>query len=193
MITLTTSGKDLEIAAKMISDGKVIAYPATGVYGFTCNALDKDAMKRVEKIKGRDSAKKFIIMVNRDNAKRYGKINPTAEKIIDKYWPGLVSIIVEKKGTIPDYITKENVCLSALNDITEFLTRRLELPLITTSANFSGEEACTKPEEIGEKFSKLVDGRIVQEGKLKGKPSTIVDTTTTPYSVVRQGHVEVKV
>jgi len=186
MIILNASGKDLEKAAGMILEGKIIAYPATGVYGFTCNALEMKAVERIIEIKGRDSA-------NKDNAGKYGKINPVAGKIIKKYWPGLVSIIVEKKKTIPDYITKDKVCLSALNNITEFLTRKLELPLITTSANFSGEEACKNKEEIEEKFSDLIDGMIVQEEKLRGKPSTIVDTTTTPYAIVRQGYVEVKV
>ena len=193
MIILTTSKKDLEKAADMISNGKVIAYPATGVYGLTCNALDKKAVERVIAIKGRDSAKKFIIMVNCENAAKYGKLNPTAKKIISKYWPGLVSVIVEKKKPIPYYISKDKVCLSALNSITEFLTRKLDLPLITTSANFSGEKACTTSREIINKFSEIVDGVITTDEALKGKPSTIVDATTNPYSIVRQGFVEVKI
>ncbi len=193
MIILNASGEDLEKAAEMIREGKVIAYPATGVYGFTCNALDMKAVERITKIKGRDSVKKFIIMTNKDDAGKYGKMNPVAGKIIKKYWPGLVSIIVEKKKTIPDYITKDKVCLSALNEITEFLTRSLKLPLITTSANFSGEESCKTKKEIEEKFSDLIDGMIIQKEKLKGKPSTIVDTTTMPYALVRQGYIEVKV
>lgn len=181
-------------AAKVLIEGGIIGYPTETVYGIGCNALDAAAVDRIYDLKGRDRSKAMIVIAGdilqvRELVK---DIPPAAEKLIDNFWPGPLTIIfdaVEKvaavfrsgHNTIAVRIPDSRICLS--------LIRQTGFPLISTSANPSGEPPATTAEEVAAAFGNQLD-LIIDGGPTPSRtPSTVVDVTRTPVRIVRQGAV----
>lgn len=158
--------------AEEIEKGAVFIYPTDTIYGLGCDATNDSAVKRIREIKGRET-------------KPFSVIAPTKEwitqnceaKELEKL-PGPYTLILKQKN--PKAASQQTTTgLETLGVripkhwITE-IVKELGKPIITTSVNTIGQPFATKLEEL-QKFN--VDF-IIYEGEKKGKPSTIIDTTT---------------
>jgi L-threonylcarbamoyladenylate synthase len=183
------SGINIKTASEILSAGGLVISPTDSVYGLFCNALDEHAVDRVKEVKDRDAAKPLQVAVRKEDAGEYGVITPEARAIIEHFWPGDVNIIVKKRN-IPDFISKDTVCLTChSNPVARKLVELSRKPLVSTSANFSGEPAPSTPEEIDVKLAEMVD-IVLDGGQTKNsRPNTIVDTTVKPARIVRKGAV----
>jgi len=180
----------LRKAVEIVKHGGLIIAPTDSVYGLFCNALDEKAVSRVKFVKSRERDKPLQIAVRKNDAWQYGVITRDAEALMERFWPGNVNIIVQKKNTVPDYVSKETVCMTChANDIARRLVALSGLPLVSTSANFSGEAAPTNAGEVSKELIELVD-IVLDAGETKNKKlNTIVDASKTPAVVVREGSV----
>jgi len=177
-------------AVEVLNRGGLVIAPTDSVYGLFCNALDGKAVGRIKDVKGRDKDKPLQVAVRKRDAGKYGVIKPAAEKVIKRFWPGDVNIIVRKRSIIPDFISKETVCLTChSNPVARKLVELTRKPLVSTSANFSGEKPPVSVGEINAKLAELVD-LVIDGGETKNrKPNTILDTTVEPARIVRRGSV----
>ena len=94
---------DLDIVIKTLKeDGKVVAIKTDTVYGLVCNAFDKSATDKIYHIKNRESRKPLSIFVKSiDEVKKYvdeANLTSFVKRIMEKYWPGALTIIFKKKG-----------------------------------------------------------------------------------------------
>lgn len=178
-------------AAEAIKQGGTVAFPTETVYGLGANALDSEAVKKIFKAKGRPQDNPLIIHVASKDIKDYVKeVTPIAKKIIDKFWPGPLTIILEKKSIIPN---ETSAGLSTIgvrmpnDDIALALIEESGVPIAAPSANISGRPSPTDINRCIEDLDGRVDYIIGGERSNYGVESTILDLTSKPPLILRPG------
>ena len=128
---------------KILKNGGVIAFVTDTVWGLGCLPSSKEGVDKIYEIKGRDKSKPLILMSNNaDNLLPYiNKLSDKSKMLIDKYFPGALTIVSEKSDKTPDYITsgKNTVGIRVPNN--NFFKQLCSVidghVLATTSANLS--------------------------------------------------------
>ncbi len=174
----SVDSKALSEAADVLRKGGVVIYPTETVYGLGAGIFSEEAVERVYAIKGREKEKPLSIALSGvSEIERYAHIRGAGYdglapmEFIKKNLPGPVTVVLEKKHTVPNYISKRTVGIR----VPEYacVRRLIELagPITSTSANVSGEPAPKTPDEI------RVDADLVLDaGKCRqGKPSKVID------------------
>jgi len=182
--------KSLKEAVEILRRGGIIVYPTETCYGIGCDATNKKAVNDIYKIKKREKRKQMTIIVSSLNMiKKYGIITKKNERIIKKFMPGPLSIIVRKKDE--SFLSKNKDTLAfriSINKIANELVRKLKKPIISTSANITRKKPIYKINKIIRIFNKKVD-MIINVGDLKKiNPSTILDMTKNGI-IIRHGPV----
>lgn len=172
-------GTNLSKAKRLLESSKVIAIPTETVYGLAANAFDLHALKKLFAIKKRPHAKPFVVQTHSlEKVTHLVKcIPPKAQKLMQAFWPGPLTLLLEKKSCIPDLVTagSNTVGIRIPNhSITLQLLQNLSFPLAVPSANLSGHISPTTPQhvykELGNKIPYILDG-----GKCRlGFESTII-------------------
>lgn len=180
--------KKIKRAAKAIHEGGLVAFPTETVYGIAANVLDRKAIDRLYRIKGRPKHKPFTIHIADLNIiNRMGcDITKDAEALINRYWPGPLTIILksERGQKIGFRMPANKVALE--------LIRMAKVPVAAPSANLSGK---VPPKNASDVLRQL-DGRIdilLDAGPVEiGVESTVVDMTARPVKILREGAISRK-
>lgn len=178
------------------NDG-VIAFVTDTVWGLGCLPTSKCAIEKIYEIKKREAQKPLILMSNDiENLKPYVKEVPlSAQSLIEKHFPGALTLVLQKSEQTPDYITSgfDTVGIRVPNngvfqEITEFITGHV---LATTSANLSHEPSAKDYEQAVENMGNKVDLVIEDFGQVcKGLESTVALVLSDEIKILRQGAVE---
>lgn len=178
-------------AAEIIRKGGIVAFPTETVYGLGADALNKDAVKKIFEAKGRPQDNPLIIHVASKNIDAYVKEIPkVAMELVNKFWPGPLTIILKKKDIIPDLTS---ACLDSIgirmpsNEIAQKLIELSNTTIAAPSANISGRPSPTDVERCIEDLDGKVDFILGGEHSEVGVESTIVDCTVDPPLVLRPG------
>lgn len=181
----------LEDLLKLDITNKVICFPTDTVYGVGCKIDDLDSIKRIFEMKKRDGKKPLAILcTNKSQIEKYVKINDEKTiTLMDKYWPGALTIIFEKTNLIDDEITCGKNTVAFRSPDSEISQRILETfgLMPTTSVNFSGMKELNSVDEIEEAFSDYIDYIVTDNQPLSKTPSTIYDSISS--KVVRVGKI----
>ncbi len=165
---------------------KTIIFPTDTVYGVACLLDDKVGIEKIYNMKKRDHGKPIAVLVSSVNeVENIGIINDNIRSLY-KYWPGALTIIVNRKNsnnTIALRIPNSSISL----DILSYFG-----PMHTTSVNYSGEKEINDINEIYDKFHKYCDYLVIDKQEFSSIPSTIVDCTNDEYKVIRQGSIVIK-
>lgn len=188
---INTDIRFIEEAGKVIRNGGTVAFPTETVYGLGANALDDEAVRKIFIAKGRPQDNPLIIHVSTKEISELVKDVPAvAQKIIDKFWPGPLTVILEKKDIIPN-VTSANLNTIGIrmpnSEIALKLIELAERPIAAPSANISGRPSPTEVERCVEDLNGRVDYIIGGESSDIGVESTIVDCTVNPPLVLRPG------
>ncbi|MDB5129240.1 L-threonylcarbamoyladenylate synthase [Mucilaginibacter sp.] len=167
-------------ALKIIQDGGIILYPTDTIWGIGCDATNTDAVKKIYELKQREESKSMIILVDIDN-KLQSYINEVpdiayelieyAENPLTLVMPGAKNIspaLIAEDGSVGIRVTSHPFC--------QQLIQRLRKPLVSTSANISGQPS---PEYFSKIDQDIIDGvdyvvDIDQYSTEIKKPSTIM-------------------
>ena len=183
----------IEKAADIIKNGGLVAFPTETVYGLGANALDADASKKIYEAKGRPSDNPLIAHIaSLDTLDEIVKdVSYVAKKLIDKFWPGPMTLIFNKKPHVPDSTTGGLDTLAVRfpsNKIAMELIKKSGVPIAAPSANTSGKPSPTKGEHVIEDLDGKVD-MILDGGEVGlGLESTIIDVTDKP-TILRPGFI----
>lgn len=192
METKIITGKNLNEAAKMIAAGELVAVPTETVYGLACSGLDAQAVEQVYEVKGRPEVKPLALMLHKGAAvtKYCSAVPKQARVLMDKFWPGPLTIVLNSKDIVPDIVRAggKTVALRCPDHpLTQALLNKAKLPFAAPSANPSGEKSPVTAQEVlgyfDGKISAVVDGG---ECGL-GTESTIIDMSCAPYKILRRG------
>jgi len=184
----------ISLFANMLADGKTVIFPTETVYGLGANALDEDAATKIYQAKGRPSDNPLLVHVadKEDVYDLVENIDDRAKLLMDKFWPGPLTIVFKKKAIIPDRTSGglDTVAIRMPSDqVARDLIRRAGVPIAAPSANISGRPSPTKPEHIIRDMDGRVDGILVGGPCNYGVESTIVDLSDDIAMVLRPGSV----
>ena len=193
-LTNTTNYIKLKQPAKIIWNGGIVLFPTETVYGIGTNGLDSNAVKRLYEIKQRPLNKPISLLVN-----SLDMVNKVAENITDleyalmkNFFPGPLTIILNKKSIVPDIVTANSGTVGVRMPANEIAIKLIEcsgVPLATPSANISGKPSGTDLKDIMIDFNGKVDF-FIDDGPSKiGLASTIVQVTNGVPHILRQGSI----
>lgn len=186
--------KTAEITAEILKNGGVVVYPTDTLYGLGANAFNKNAVTKIQEIKKQDRNKPISVIVKDIKmARRIACIDLKVEKILNRIWPGPVTVVLRKKDIIPYILTGYGETVAVRipdNKFISELMRKIDFPVTTTSANISGEKNLLKPEEIIKKLGKKNPSPdlFINAGEIKNPiASTIIDLTAPIPKIIRMG------
>lgn len=173
-----------------LKQGGVIAYPTDTIYGLGCDIFNKKGVKKIYQIKQRDPRKPFsFICADLSDVANYAQVSNFAFKIMKRYLPGPYTFVLEASRIVPDTLTTRQKTVGIRipdNAIALAIVHELGHPIVTTSANLSGEEAHCNPDLIEEEIGKQLD-MVIDGGILLGEPSTVISLIDDQVEVLRQG------
>ncbi len=184
----------IEEAAGAIKKGGVVLFPTRSLYGLAADAFSEESVDRVYRIKKRSPDKPLLVLV-KNRAAVYGLVRdvpPAAEVIMEKIWPGRITIVFKAAGSLPGNLTAGTGKIGIRvpgHAVASALVKSLDTPITGTSANISNEEGCARVSELD---TGLADGLdlILDAGTLHGGTgSTVVDVTADPPVILREGAV----
>ena len=185
---------EIKRQAKLLSEGKTVIFPTETVYGLGANALDEDAVKKIYEAKGRPSDNPLIVHIY-DKEEVYNlaeNINEKAKTIMDKFWPGPITIILNKKDIVP-YRTSGGLETVAIRMPSHLIAREIikeaGVPIAAPSANISGRPSPTKADHVYEEMNGRVSGIVLGGDCNFGLESTVLDVTTENPMILRPGSI----
>lgn len=194
-IDVNKPDKDLiAVFASMLASGKTVIFPTETVYGLGANALDEEAAAKIYQAKGRPSDNPLLVHVadKEDVYDLVENIDDRAKLLMDKFWPGPLTIVFKKKAIIPDRTSGglDTVAIRMPSDqVARDLIRQAGVPIAAPSANISGRPSPTKPEHIIRDMDGRVDGILVGGPCDYGVESTIIDLSEDLAMVLRPGSI----
>ena len=183
---------DIERAVAILRDGGLVAYPTDTVYGLAALPTDDRAVARLFEAKKRalDRAVPLLIASPADVALVVDEVPEIARRLMRTFWPGALTIVFRTAADFRSTAVDRTVALRVPDHPTpRELARLLGAPITGTSANVSGEPDPLTAEDVRSQLGDTVD-LVIDGGRCAGgRPSTVVDCTTEPPRVLREGAV----
>ncbi|KXS41461.1 MAG: translation factor SUA5 [Methanolobus sp. T82-4] len=185
-------GEIIEEAAAIIKEGGTVAFPTETVYGLGADALNPVAVEKIFEAKGRPADNPLIVHVaSKEDVGDLAKHIPEkAYVLMDKFWPGPLTLILQRKEIVPDITTGEldTVALRMPdNRIALELIRVSGRPLAAPSANLSGKPSPTTADHVVADLSGRIDAVIDAGAVNVGVESTVIDMSSEPPAILRPG------
>jgi tRNA threonylcarbamoyl adenosine modification protein (Sua5/YciO/YrdC/YwlC family) len=186
--------RHIQKVVEVLNEGGVIIYPTDTVYGIGCDISKSRAIERIARIKGVRLEKSNFSFICHDlsHLSVYTRhINNSTFKLIKRNLPGPFTFILEANGNVPRIFKNKKKTVGIRipnNNIPLEIVRELGNPILTTSIHDTDQviDYTTDPELIYENMGHLVD-LVIDGGYGKNVPSTVVDCTTFPYAILREG------
>lgn len=175
----------------VIQKGGIVAFPTETVYGVGIHFDDEEALERLMEAKNRDYSKAITLMVaDKADISQYAYISPQAQKMINQFMPGMITLIFKKKESVRDSMTNGKSTIGIRIPDSEFVLSLLKKvgPMLVTSANLSQHSNTTSTQEV----LNQLDGRIdlVVDGKTSDNiASTVVDVSQDEIKILRAGKI----
>ena len=186
--------KEIKKQSELLKEGKTVIFPTETVYGLGANALDENAVSKIYEAKGRPSDNPLIVHIydKKQVSDLAQDINKNAEIIMEKFWPGPITIILKKKDIVP-MRTSGGLNTVAIrmpsNPIAKALLEEAKLPVAAPSANISGRPSPTRAKHVYEEMNNRVDGIILGGDCIFGLESTVLDLTNNIPTILRPGSI----
>lgn len=188
-------GDKVQQAVEILNQGGIIIYPTDTAFGIGCRMDDEKAVERLFSIRRRPESQPTPVLVDSIGmAEEYLTDIPkeVREKLIDKYWPGALTIILHSiEVKVPELVRGGTNTLGVRmpnHEIALAIIEGIGVPLVGPSANFHGESTPYMSEDIKSEIKKMVDFVVPGECPVK-QPSTVIDCTVKPWKIIRQGAV----
>lgn len=163
--------------ATLLKEGKIGILPSDTIYGMS-GVIGEETSEKIYKAKNRPENKRLIVLMDTEALKHSDLIVPEA---LFSLWPAPLTAILSSRidgSTTAVRVPKDEFLLSLIKE---------SGPIYSTSANLSGTPALNSFEKIYSVFSDRVDFIVKREGKEDALSSTLIDATSVPFKVIRQG------
>lgn len=174
--------------------GGIIAFPTDTFYGLGADPFNSTALEKIYRIKARSEDKPLLVLAAslEQAAGLYTRISPEAQILIEHFWPGPLTLLLEASTDLPRPLTGGSHKIGLRipgNELTRKLLLDLGFSLTAPSANLSGAESPKTAEDVARSIGEHVDLIVDGGTTLGGKPSTLLDTTVSPPAIIREGAV----
>ncbi len=192
MKLLEATSENINLSVNILKSGGLVAFPTETVYGLGADGLNSLAVSKIFEVKQRPTFNPLILHVS-----SIEMLNEIAEfsgdkifKVIDKFWPGPLTLILKKKNIVPYIVTSglETVAVRMPNNNTALeLIEKLGRPIAAPSANSFSRLSPTKAEHVAKQLGEKVD-IILDGGNCKvGVESTIIEINDISQFLLRHG------
>jgi L-threonylcarbamoyladenylate synthase len=176
---ITKTGHNIRKAADLLNQGQLVAIPTETVYGLAANGLNEEAISKIFKVKKRPLSNPLILhFKDVDSITQYvTNIPAEAKKIADAFWPGPLTLLLDKTAKIPNSINsgKQKIAVRIPNHPdTLQLLRLLDFPLAAPSANLYGRVSPTKAAHVSKQLAGSIPYILDGGMSSKGIESTIL-------------------
>ena len=179
----------IEKTSQIIKEGGIVVFPTDTVYGIGCNPYNENSVKKIYEIKSREKIKSLpVLAYSIDIVKKIGVIDELTHRIIQKNWPGPLTLILELKDQkLKKSLNLQNKIAVRIPDseCTLKLLEKCEL-IVGTSANISGNSSHTDPDNCLKNIKNydlfLNGGTITSKGE-----STIIEIKNETIKIIREG------
>jgi L-threonylcarbamoyladenylate synthase len=184
--------KKIRIAAEILRKGGTVAFPTETVYGLGADALNPEAVKKIFKAKKRPADNPIIVHVSDESMiyKLAKKVPKKALKLMEKFWPGPLTLVLKKSNIVPDVVTAglDTVAIRMPNHrVALALIKESKVPVAAPSANLAGKPSPTCAEHVIHDLYGRIDA-IIDAGKTRiGVESTVLDLTSRVPTLLRPG------
>lgn len=189
--------ENISSAAKIINNNGLVAFPTETVYGLGANALSSKAVRKIFVAKGRPCDNPLIVhCASKKEVYKLAKDIPLYAKLLmNKFWPGPLTLVLKKKAIVPKEVTGglDTVAVRMpANKIALALIKAAGVPIAAPSANLSGKPSPTNVKHVFDDLNGRIDA-IIDGGKTKiGVESTVLDLTTNPPTLLRPGKISIE-
>ncbi len=182
----------VQTAASVIREGGVVLSPTDTVYGLACDPRRSRAINRIREVKGRSSKKGFLLLIPGPESVSSLVDVPISDDFrqMRQLWPGPVTFLFAAGSDAPRAAVGSGRKIGLRCPEDQFLQawlRALDHPLLSTSANRSGEDIPQSTEGLRELFGNSVDLLLFRSEETESQASTVVDLTASPPAIVRRG------
>lgn len=187
----------LNESAKLLKNGEVVGIPTETVYGLAANALDEEAVKKIYVAKGRPSDNPLIVHISdlSELSPLVKEIPEKVKKMAEKFWPGPLTMIMEKSDLIPS-VTSGGLNTVAIrmpeSEYARAIIKEAGVPLAAPSANLSGSPSPTNAKYVFDDMNGRIPLIIDGGASSIGVESTVITFATEIPTVLRPGGVTVE-
>jgi len=182
-------------AADIIKHNGLIAFPTDTVYGIGALATSEETIERLFIVKGRKRSQAVALLISTPSemTRIATDIPENAWKLAEEFWPGPLTIVLKRNPALPKIISPlPTVGIRVPNHPFVLALLRETGPLAVTSANRSGEPSAINARQVLDQLSGKIH-LLIDGGTAIGRiPSTVIDCTTDPITVLRDGPISHK-
>lgn len=187
--------KTIDIATEVLRRGGLIIYPTDTVYGIGSNAMHPEAVLKIFKAKRRPPTQSLPVAISSiEMAENIAYVTIEARKLMEKFWPGPLTIVLKSKGILPKEVIAGGNSVGIRipkHEVPLAIIRSLGFPLISSSANIHNMPSPITADEavkqLGDEVDVVLDAGVT---KLRAS-STVIDLTTSPPVISRMGPISV--
>ena len=185
----------IDLAAKMLRQGDLVAFPTDTVYGVGALAFYETAVLAIYEAKGRPEEKAIPVLLGdaSDIDKVAQSMPDRARRLAERFWPGPLTLVVKKRHTVPAAVSAtDTVGLRVPDHPVARELLRASGPMAVTSANMSGQPSpCTADDVLEQLLGRIA--LILDGGRTPGGvPSTVVDCTRDNFVILREGPIKLE-
>jgi L-threonylcarbamoyladenylate synthase len=178
--------------ASCLESGGLVAFPTDTVYGLGANAELPSAIEALYEAKGRPSVKPLPVLIASVRALRrtVREVPLAAEELADRYWPGPLTMVLPRGPRILDVVAAGLPSVGVRvpdHPIARAILAACPFPVAVTSANLSGQAEAVTAEQVFDQLAGRIDLLLDGGPCPGGRPSTVIDLTTDPPVILREG------
>ena len=183
METVLVEKKNINEVVELLKQDEVVAFPTETVFGLGVKFGNLSALEKIYEIKHRSHSKAVSLMIyDSQDIKKYAYVNTNAQKLIDEFMPGMITLVLKKKSILSDDFTAglETIGIRIPDDPLKRVG-----PMLVTSANISGQETLLNDLDVYHEFNGKL--KMIVKGKCQNSLASTVVKIDDDVTILRQG------
>lgn len=191
METVLVEKENINEVIDLLNHDEVVAFPTETVFGLGVKFSHLEALEKIYEIKHRSHSKAISLMIyDPKDIEKYAYVNENAQKLIDHFMPGMITLVLKKKSILSDDFTAGYDTIGIRIPDDPFVLKLLKEvgPMLVTSANISGQETLLNDQEVCKQFKGKI--KMIVKGKCKNTLASTVIKVDEDVTILRQGCIQ---
>ena len=191
METVLVEKENINEVIDLLNHDEVVAFPTETVFGLGVKFSHLEALEKIYEIKHRSHSKAISLMIyDPKDIEKYAYVNENAQKLIDHFMPGMITLVLKKKSILSDDFTAGYDTIGIRIPDDPFVLKLLKEvgPMLVTSANISGQETLLNDQEVYKQLKGKI--KMIVKGKCKNTRASTVIKVDEDVTILRQGCIQ---